>query len=91
MVKSRVKLKPKQALILQLAAYFRDLTFSSAVKRISQILKIPESTVKWNMRRFRDKGLIICGDKNNQYVPLRLTEYGMNVLEVGTIHRFSRD
>ena len=84
-------LKPKQLLILQLAAYFRDLTFSAAVKRISEILKIPESTVKWNIRKLRDKGLIICGDKNNQYVPLRLTEFGMSVLEVGHIHRFSRD
>ena len=60
--------------------YFRDLTISSAAKRISKMLGMPESTVKWHLRKLREMKLITSGDKNNPYRPLRITELGWEML-----------
>ncbi|MCD6403293.1 MAG: ArsR family transcriptional regulator [Candidatus Aenigmarchaeota archaeon] len=68
--------------ILRFAAFYRDLTLSSAAKRIATALKMSESTVKWHLRKMREMKLITCGDKNNPYKPLRLTELGWEVFSM---------
>ncbi len=75
------RLNKLQQTLLFLVFYFQDFTFSRAVREISRILGISESTIKWNLRRLRDKGYVICGNKEKRYVPIRVSEKGMKILK----------
>ena len=79
---NKFRAKRLRFLILSLASYYRDFTFSAAARRISNEFNIPESTVRWNLRKLREEGLIVCGDSSNRYMPLKLTEKGKRVLKV---------
>lgn len=74
------RLNELQRTLLFLVFYFQGLTFSRAVREISKMLGIPESTIKWNLRKLRDQGYVICGNKEERYVPIKVSREGMKVL-----------
>ncbi|RLE49309.1 MAG: hypothetical protein DRJ31_05345 [Candidatus Methanomethylicota archaeon] len=51
-------------------------TYSWHVKYLCRELKLPESTVKWNLNVLRKVGLIKSGSINCKGLPLQLTEAG---------------
>jgi DNA-binding MarR family transcriptional regulator len=55
----------------------REATLSRQAKEIARKMKIPEPTVKWNLRVLRDLNLIECGSINNKGIPIRLTYAGL--------------
>lgn len=58
-----------------------ELTLSSYVKEISRLFRIPESTVKWNLRLLRDLHLIEGGAIYRKGIPVKLTYSGLIVVE----------
>ena len=74
------RLSRRQKLLLKELARIldrnRDLTMTSAGRILSLKLKLPESTVKWNLRELRDMGLIIAGNVNSKGTSVRLTDIG---------------
>ena len=74
------RLSRRQKLLLKELAQIldrnRDLTMTSAGRILSLKLKLPESTVKWNLRELRDMGLIVAGDVNSKGTSVRLTDIG---------------
>ncbi|MEM0285712.1 MAG: hypothetical protein QXI49_01670 [Candidatus Methanomethylicaceae archaeon] len=58
-----------------------ELTISGYVKEISELLKIPESTVKWNLRLLRDLQFIEGGTIYRKGIPVKLTYSGLIVAE----------
>jgi len=52
------------------------LLYSQLIHKLSAEHQIPRSTVRWNLKRLRDAGMMIAGDKNTKRVPVRLTERG---------------
>lgn len=52
------------------------LLFYQLVNKLSVELHVPKSTVRWNLSRLRDSGMIIAGNKGAKGVPVRLTEKG---------------
>lgn len=52
------------------------LTLSQGSRILSKELKIPESTVKYILRKFRDAKIISAGDYQNQCRPVELTYLG---------------
>jgi len=81
----RQRINEKVFHLLYLAYYFSDFTFSQAARRISQLTGIPVSTVKWYLRKLRDMGLIICGNKNYPYIPIKVSKKGKILLGVDNI------
>ncbi|MCD6403882.1 hypothetical protein DRN62_00540 [Nanoarchaeota archaeon] len=67
--------------MLILLLYLEGMTFSRAAREISKVLGVSESTVRWNLRKLRDQGFVICGSKEEKFVPLRLTRKGMRLLK----------
>lgn len=74
------RLNERQKLLLKELARILDrsrgLTMTSAGRILSLKLRLPESTVKWNLRELRNMGLIIAGDANSKGTSVRLTEVG---------------
>ena len=52
------------------------LLYYQLVDKLSVEQQIPKSTVRWNLNKLRDAGMIIAGDKNSKGVPVKLTEKG---------------
>ena len=52
------------------------LLYYQLVDKLSVEQQIPKSTVRWNLKKLRDAGMIIAGDKNSKGVPVKLTEKG---------------
>jgi len=50
--------------------------YTVLIERLSRDLGIPKSTVRWNLRRLRDSGVITAGDRDNKGIPVELTEMG---------------
>ncbi|MCD6402757.1 MAG: winged helix-turn-helix transcriptional regulator [Candidatus Aenigmarchaeota archaeon] len=74
-------LNKTQLLILEeLAKHGYYLTVTSLVDSIVRKYNIPRSTVRYNVKKLRNLGLIECGDVNNKGVPARLTELGKSVV-----------
>lgn len=60
-----------------LSEEYSDRTvYTVLIERLSEDLDIPKSTVRWNLRRLRDAGLIRAGDRDNKGIPVGLTEMG---------------
>jgi len=77
------RLTRKQLAMLRWMAgnYREDMVYTNLIERISEVMGLPRSTVRWNMRGLRDAGLISAGDKDTKGVPVRLTERGSIILE----------
>ncbi|GEM_PF-1015604 len=55
-------------------------TLTALTRELSKRYGIPESTVKWNLRKLRDMGLIIAGNAESKGTPVSLTEIGRLVV-----------
>jgi len=72
------RLSPTQKTILAeaLRREGRGLTLTGLARALSAELDIPLSTVKWNLSRLRDLGLIVGGDGRARRKPFRLSPAG---------------
>jgi DNA-binding transcriptional ArsR family regulator len=52
------------------------LLYYQLVDKLSQEQKLPKSTVRWNLTKLRQTGLIVAGDRKNKGVLVELTEKG---------------
>lgn len=73
--------KQKKLLIWITENYSEDTVYTTLIELMSEELGIPRSTVRWNLRGLREKGLISAGDKENKGIPVRLTEKGQIAVE----------
>lgn len=53
------------------------MLYYQLVDKISIEQRVPKSTVRWNLEKLRDSGMIIAGSKEAKGIPVRLTEKGM--------------
>jgi len=72
------KLSPTQKTILvrALDKEGSGLTLTGLARALSAEMSIPLSTVKWNLSRLRELGLIIGGDGETRGKPFRLSRAG---------------
>ncbi|MDI9619372.1 MAG: hypothetical protein QFX33_00905 [Candidatus Nezhaarchaeota archaeon] len=56
-----------------------DRTLSSLVRELSAKLNVPESTMKWSVRKLREAGLLLSGDVSRKGLPVLLTYAGLIV------------
>lgn len=56
------------------------LLYYRLVQKLSCDLHEPPSTIRWNIRKLRDAGLIVAGTRNNKGVPVKTTLAGRLVL-----------
>jgi len=77
------RLTKKQRMLLRWLAedYREEGVYTALIERMSEILNIPRSTVRWNLRGLREMGLIRAGDRENKGIPVSLTERGRIVAE----------
>jgi len=78
------RLSRKQKRLLLLADEFlqyENMSLNSLVEKISKELKMPFSTVKWNINVLRKTGLIDGGRKESKGLPARLTLGGKILVE----------
>lgn len=75
---SSQSLTDKQKVMLRWLTHNCDgeTVYTVLIERLSEDLRIPKSTVRWNLRGLRDASLIRAGDRENKGVPVRLTEAG---------------
>jgi hypothetical protein len=72
------KLTKKQITILKwlIEQYQGSEVYTNLIQKISHELEIPESTVRWNMRRLREADFIEAGTKENKGLLVTLTTKG---------------
>ncbi len=78
------RLSKKQKQLLLVADEFlrcENMTLNSLIEEISRELKMPSSTVKWNINVLKKVGLIEGGRKDNKGLPARLTQGGKILAE----------
>ena len=75
---SSTKLTQKQRIILRwlLDSYNEQTVYTVLIKKLSEDLAIPSSTIRWNLRGLREADLIRAGDKDNKGIPVSLTPMG---------------
>ena len=75
---SSTKLTQKQRIILRwlLDSYDEQTVYTVLIKKLSEDLAIPSSTIRWNLRGLREADLIRAGDKDNKGIPVSLTPMG---------------
>ena len=86
------RLNARQKMLLKELARILDnskgLTLTSMSRILSSKLKLSESTVKWNLREFRNMGLIIAGNVNSKGTSVRLTDIGQ-IIAKGLLKDYS--
>ena len=72
------RLTEKQQALLRWIAGREDefCVYTVLIDLYSVELRMPKSTVRWNLRGLREAGLIVAGDKENKGIPVTLTEMG---------------
>jgi DNA-binding transcriptional ArsR family regulator len=78
----RKPLSVKQLKYLAKVKESSGLLFYQLVNKLSVELHVPKSTVRWNLGRLRDSGMIIAGNKDAKGVPIKLTEKGEIALQI---------
>jgi len=75
---SNTRLTDKQRTILRwlVAHHGESAIYTVLIQQLSEELKMPESTVRWNLKGLRDAELIMAGTKDNKGVPVSLTTMG---------------
>ena len=77
------RLTEKQKIMLQIISEVQGETlYTTLIERVSNDLKIPKSTVRWNLKGLRDTGLIAAGNRDNKGVPVKLTETGRIMVDL---------
>ncbi|MEM3550282.1 MAG: hypothetical protein QXN87_03525 [Candidatus Bathyarchaeia archaeon] len=56
------------------------LIYYKLIDKLSKEQGTPKSTVRWNIKKLKDAGLITAGDRENRGVPVNLTEKGRIML-----------
>jgi DNA-binding MarR family transcriptional regulator len=70
-------LTEKQRLMLQIIADVEgEAIYTVLIDRLSDDLRVPRSTVRWNMKGLREAGLINAGDRETKGIPVSLTDTG---------------
>lgn len=70
------QLKVKQLRYLPEVNKNSGLLYYQLIDKISCDQCIPKSTVRWNLEKLRESGMIVAGNKEVKGVPVRLTEKG---------------
>ena len=73
---TKKRLNMKQFELLSKIKQDEGLLYYQLINKLSQRQGLPESTVRWNLNKLRDAGMVVTGDKNIKGVPVRLTEKG---------------
>jgi DNA-binding transcriptional ArsR family regulator len=60
----------------------QGILYYQLINKLSMEQKLPRSTVRWNLNKLRDAGMIVAGNKNVKGVPVRLTEKGKIALRI---------
>lgn len=60
----------------------KDYTMTGLIHKLSEKEDIPVSTLRWNIRKLREIGLVKCGSKEHKGVPTRLTEAGKLIFKI---------
>lgn len=77
LAETRLSKKQKQLLLLaHKLLQHEKMTLNSLIEKISKELKMPPSTVKWNVNVLRKAGLLQGGNENNKGLPACLTPGG---------------
>lgn len=76
------KLTKKQIKLLNRIKDKEGILYYQLIEKLSKELSIPTSTVKWNLNKLRNLGIIITGDKNNKGVPVKITSKGKILLKI---------
>lgn len=86
MTVASTRLSGKQRMLLRWLSnnYHGEAVYTTLIERMSDELGIPRSTVRWNMGRLREAGLIRAGDRLNKGVPVVLTARGTIMAEYVT-------
>lgn len=81
------KLTKKQVLILKwlIEHYNGGSVYTSLIDTISEALKMPKSTVRWNLKGLREAGLILAGDRNTKGLTVRITELGSLIASIADL------
>lgn len=61
--------------------YEGGLNYTALIARLSEEMGIPSSTIRWNLRNLRDRGLIVAGNRENKGIPVKLTRKGRLIAE----------
>lgn len=82
-IATSTRLTRKQRFLLKWISknYAERDVYTNLISRLSEDLKIPRSTIRWNLRGLREAGLIRAGDKENKGIPVRLTDVGKIMVE----------
>jgi len=85
------RLTEKQQALLKWIAGREDefCVYTVLIDLYSVELRMPKSTVRWNLRGLREAGLIVAGDKENKGIPVTLTEMGQilaDYLEIWSVN-----
>ena len=65
---------------LKVNVYYFSVT--NLIERLSEKHNIPPSTLRWNLKRLVDSGLIIAGNSKNKGIFVKLTESGKLICEI---------
>lgn len=72
-----------QILILnELGTKIHYFSVTNLISSLSEKYEIASSTIRWNVNRLRDLGLINCGNASKKGVPVKLTGDGDIVLKI---------
>jgi DNA-binding MarR family transcriptional regulator len=77
---AKKRINMKQMKFLSKIEENEGMLYYQLVDKLSQEEKLPKSTVRWNLKRLRETGMIIAGCKDNKGVPVKLTEKGRMAL-----------
>lgn len=73
---AKKQLSGKQLRYLSKVRENHGLLYYQLVNKLSAEQRVPKSTVKWNLNKLRDAGMIVAGNKEAKGVPVKLTEKG---------------
>jgi DNA-binding MarR family transcriptional regulator len=81
---TRLSEKQKGLLRWLLNNYNDKMVYTVLIKYLSKTLNIPKSTIRWNLKRLREAGLIVAGNYEKKGIPVDLTNIGKmmaNIIE----------
>lgn len=78
--------KNQVKILEELATNGHYVTVTNFLESLSEKEKISPSTLRWNAKILKDLGLITCGDLKNKGCPVKLTNMGILILRIISIH-----
>lgn len=76
----RNRLNRHQLQLLSRLAENEGLLYYRLVQKLSRDLHQPPSTIRWNIGKLREAGLIVAGTRDNKGIPVKATSTGRLVL-----------